>query len=90
MQFARVDFGSLDVKPELRSKWQGKIVTVECGEGYSLEGHQDEGIILSAPKECFKPLTKGERRIAELLSQTFWDRTAYTEDKSILKKMIKK
>jgi hypothetical protein len=88
MEYARVDFGSLDVKPELRSKWQGKIVTVECGEGYSLEGRQDEGIILSAPKGCFKELSPADEHIANLLGETFWSRTSYTENEEELRRLL--
>jgi hypothetical protein len=87
MGFARVDFAfsNVPIDIKLRQKWQGKIVQVENNvEGYSLDGYQDEGICLSAPKQVFRPLSESAKKVAHLLGETFWARNFYTEDINIL------
>lgn len=89
MRYARVEFGGMEVEPELRAKWQGKLVDYDCGWGWSLEGRQDEGIGLTAPETCFTRLSDDERRIANLLDETFWERTWYTEDEGELLALLR-
>lgn len=69
---------------QIRDKWNGKIVSKEGADYWSLEGRQDEGVGITCPGEWITHLDEQGEKIAKLLCQTFWHRTFYTEDKSIL------
>jgi hypothetical protein len=88
--FGRVNFPpEMPLKPGLREKWQGKLVSYDTMSGgwSSLEGRQDEGIWLTCPDTCVARITAAEVRVATLLERTFWNRTAYTEDVAALEKL---
>lgn len=89
MRYARVDFGDTEVKPELREKYQGRLVGIVDGDAWSLAGWPHEGEGLQCPDDCLKPLSPHETEVAELLNETFWQRRNYTEDVGLLKALAR-
>lgn len=84
-QYGRVKFpADAPVTPELRAKWDGKLVGNYSGTWASLAGRHEEGISLKCPDDCVAALTEAETKVAHLLEDTFWERTEYTEDVAVL------